>query len=142
MSDAHRADANRLQNQNQIITNRRAQKKLWHGHSLSVLETKLEKIHNLSRCAELYTHNMITALASHHVCHNSVLRQKNFVNTNGRSSCVFVPRERRTKELESRSHHLERLKIFILPMNLLEAHYVVVLKELLRVFEFELPVSL
>ena len=85
---------------------------------------------------------MVKALASHHVCHKSILRQEILVDTNGRSSSILVSRDTCAKKLKSRSHHLESLKKFILPVYLLETNYVVVVKELIEVLEFELSVFL
>ena len=86
---------------------------------------------------------MVKALASHHVCHKSILRQEILVDTNGRSSSILVSRDKCAKKLKSRSHHQESLKKFILPVFLLETNYVVVVvKELIEVLEFELSVFL
>lgn len=45
-------------------------------------------------------------------------------------------------KLKPRSFHLESLMKFILPMHLLETLFFVVVKELPKIFEFELSFSL
>ena len=80
---------------------------------------------------------MVTALASNHMCHNSILRQKVLVNENGRSSCILITKNKSTKKLESRCQYLNSLEKLILPVYLLETDDVVV-NELPEIFELEL----
>ena len=85
---------------------------------------------------------MVTALASNHMCYNSILKQMILVDANGRSCCVLVTKNEGTKKLKSWSQHLNSLEKLIFPVYLLQTYDVVVVKELPEIFEFELPVFL
>ena len=85
----------------------------------------------------LYVHKVITALTSNQMCHNSFFRCKVPVNADSRSS-PFSFSGKSTKEPKSRSQYLDRLKILVLSMHLLETYNVVGVRELLEIFEFEL----
>ena len=59
------------------------------------------------------------------MCYSSILRQKVLMDASGRSSCILVARNERTKQPESRSQHLTSLEKLILPVYLLETDDVV-----------------
>ena len=44
----------------------------------------------------LYGHNVVTVLASNHMCHNCTSRQKVLMNADSRSACVQIIRYERT----------------------------------------------
>ena len=92
--------------------------------------------------SRLNVHKVITAVICNQMCHHSLFRQKVPMNTDSRSSRVFVIRNKGTEKPKSRSQYLNCLKKLVLSMHFLETNNVVGVKEFLGIFEFELIVLL